>query len=55
MFKLKITKGHNLVKNAVRVIFLISAHPLIMFYICTMFHKNISKGLSVIEGTRFSY
>ena len=33
--------------------FLFSAHCLIVFYICTKFNENISKGFKVIEGTQF--
>ena len=32
---------------------LLSAYLLIMFYICTKFHENISKGFRVFERTRF--
>ena len=32
-----------------------SAHSLIMVYICTTFHENISEGFKVIERTRFAY
>ena len=35
--------GHNSVKNACQVMILNSAHPLIMFYICTKLQENISK------------
>ena len=33
--------------------FLISAHRLIVFYVCTKFNENISKDVRVIERTRF--
>ena len=33
----------------------LSAHPLIMFYICNNFHENIFYGFIVILWTRFSY
>ena len=36
------------------VIVLISAHPLMMLYICTKFRENISKGFRVIERTLFA-
>ena len=33
--------------------FLFSAHCLIVLYISTKFHENISKGFKVIERTQF--
>ena len=50
-----ITKGHNFVNIAHRVIFLFSAYRLIMVYICTKFHENISNSCRVIEWTQFQY
>ena len=35
------TKEHHSVKNYVELLFLFSAHHLMMLYICTMFCKNI--------------
>ena len=35
--------------------YLISAHHLMMLYICTKFQENISKGFRVIERMRFVY
>ena len=49
--KLKYTKGHNSVKNVGGVTIL--AHCLVLLYICTKFHENISKGFRVIERTQF--
>ena len=40
------TKGDNSVKTIDELGYLISAHRLIMLYICTKFQENISKGLS---------
>ena len=34
---------------------LISAHRLVMLYICAKFHEIISNGIKVIERTRFIY
>ena len=34
---------------------LISAHRLVMHYICAKFHENILTGIKVIERTRFLY
>ena len=34
---------------------LISAHRLVMLYICTKFHEIILNGIKVIERTRFLY
>ena len=52
---LKITNQHNSVKKpVVDLWFLISKHSLIMVYICTKFHENISQGFS-IEQTKFPY
>ena len=40
-------KRHNSVK-----MFLLTAHRLIMVYICTEFHENILNGIRVTEPTR---
>ena len=48
---LKITKGHNSLKDIGRVYFFFSSHLLIMSYICIKFRKNISKGLRVVMLT----
>ena len=44
----KFAKGHNSVKMQVEISFLLSIYPLMMLYICTEVHKNISKGFRVI-------
>ena len=51
--KLKFSKGNNSIKMLVELWFLISAHRLMMLYICTKFRENISKGFKVFERTRF--
>ena len=35
--------------------FLISAHCLVMLYICAKFHEIVLNGIKVIERTRFLY
>ena len=49
---LKFSKGQNYVKTVGRVI---SALDLIVFYICTRFHENISKAFRAVEQTQFPY
>ena len=49
----KISKGHNSVKNVGGVTTLVSAHRLMMVYICTKFHENIVDGIKIIERTCF--
>ena len=39
----KFAKGHNSDKNVGEAMVLFSAHPLMMLYICTKVHENISK------------
>ena len=52
----KLSKGHNSVKNVGEVIVLgQSANPLMMLYICTKCHENISKCFRFIEGIDFHY
>ena len=52
----KFSKGHNSVKDLGEVIVLVqSANSLMMLYICTKFHENISKCLRVIEEIDFHY
>ena len=51
-FHRKNSKGHNSVKMKVELRFFVSAHFLIMVYICTKFHENILDG--IIERTRCS-
>ena len=41
---LNTTKGHNFVTKYVELWFLFTVYRLIMLYICTEFHKDISKG-----------
>ena len=48
------SKGHNSIKNRWSVVFLLSAHRLMMVFICTKFHENILDGIKVIERTWFS-
>ena len=48
------TKGHNSVKTVMELWYLISAHHLMMLYMCTKF-QNISKGFRVIERMGFIY
>ena len=52
-FLTEIFKGHNSLKNVGRVMVLNLAHHLMMFYICTKFRENISRGFKVLEQTRF--
>ena len=52
-FQTEIFKGHNFLKNYVNLWFLISAHHLMMLYICTKFRENISKGFKVFEQIDF--
>ena len=51
--KLKFSKGNYFIKMLVELLFLFSAHCLIVLYISTKFNENISKGFKVIEQTRF--
>ena len=51
----KTTKGNNSTKNVGGVVLLISAHCLVMLYICAKFHEIILNGIKVIERTRFLY
>ena len=50
-FHTKIYKGCNSVKNVGGVLYLFSAHCLMMFYTSTKFHVHISKGFCVTELT----
>ena len=50
-FQTEIFKGEKIHK--MELWFLFSAHRLMVLYISTKFHKNISKGFKVIERTRF--
>ena len=52
IFTLKFTKGHNSVKSVDGVSVLTFCNCLIMLYICTKFHKNISKAFRVIEQSQ---
>ena len=52
---LKITMGNNSKKNLGGVTVLISARRLVILYISTKFCEIISKGIKVIEWTRFLY
>ena len=45
--------GENSIKNIGGVSVLVSAHRLMVVYICTEFHVNILNGIKVIEQTRF--
>ena len=49
------TKGHNSVKMLMELLYLISTHRLMMFYMCIKFQENISKDFTVIEQTSFAY
>ena len=53
---MKMSKGHNFVKNVGTLcrLTIFFAHRLMMPYIYTKFHENISKGSRLIEQTRFS-
>ena len=52
---LVISKGHNSVNIARRVIILLSIYRLIMVYILTKFRYNILNRFRVMERTRFQY
>ena len=47
-------KGHNSDKN-VELRFSISAHRLMILYICLKLHENIFDGFKVIKRTQFPY
>ena len=51
----KFSKRHRSVENIGGAMILISTHFLIMFYICTKCHENISQGFRVMEGLDFQY
>ena len=54
IFVVKFSKGHNPVKNVlVELQFLIFAHCLMVLYICTKFHENISKVSESLSGHDF--
>ena len=48
----KISKGNNSAKNVGGVTVLISAHPLIVLYICAKFREIILNGIKVMDRTR---
>ena len=48
---IRILKGHESIKNS--TCFFFSENCLVMLYICTKFHENISKGLRVTELIQF--
>ena len=48
----KITKGNNSAKNVGGVTVLISAGPLVMFYICAKFREIILNGIKAMERSR---
>ena len=50
---LNFQRGIILSKMLVELQSFFSAHRLIVFYIFIKFHENISKGVTVIERTRF--
>ena len=49
IFLLKFSKGHNSIKNAEGVTFLVSVYDLMVLHICTNFRENIFKGFRAIE------
>ena len=51
----KFSKRHRLVENIGGVMTLVLITFLIMLYICTKCHENISKGFRVMEGLDFQY
>ena len=53
IYKVIYFKSHKSVKMQVALWFVFSAYCLIMFYICTKFYENISKGLRVFVRAGF--
>ena len=51
IFQGKISKGHNSVKLKVELRSFVSAHCLMVVYICMKFNENILDGIKVIERT----
>ena len=52
---IQIFKGEKFRKMYVELMYVFSAHSVLMFYICTKFHENISECFRVIEGLDFQY
>ena len=50
---LKFSKGHNSIKNEGGVTFLISAHRLMVLYICSKFRENTSKVIELLGKHNF--
>ena len=52
---LKVKKGHNSVKMKIGLRLLLSAHWLVILYICTKFNENILNDFKIVEQAQFSY